>query len=77
MEKYDYFCSMKVKVKRNMKYLEFAEHQEYLAFNEQDLIMIDKIQDFIKNHPVVHLSEADSQDVFTYMDREMEMPEIK
>lgn len=60
-----------------MKYLEFAEHQEYLAFNEQDLIMIDKIQDFIKNHPVVHLSEADSQDVFTYMDREMEMPEIK
>ena len=60
-----------------MKYLEFAEHQEYLALNEQDLIMIDKIQDFIKNHPVVHLSETDSQDVFTYMDREMEMPEIK
>ncbi len=39
----------KAKVKRNMKHLELAEHQEYLAFNEQDLIIIDKIQDLPEN----------------------------
>lgn len=32
-----------------MKHLEFAERQEYLAFNEQDLIIIDKIQDLPEN----------------------------
>lgn len=34
-----------------MKYLEFSERQEYLAFNEQDLIIIDKIQDLPENVP--------------------------
>lgn len=32
-----------------MKHLEFVGHQEYLAFNEQDLIIIDKIQDLPEN----------------------------
>lgn len=32
-----------------MKHLEFADRQEYLAFNEQDLIIIDKIQDLPEN----------------------------
>ena len=32
-----------------MKHLEFTKHQEYLAFNEQDLIIIDKIQDLPEN----------------------------
>lgn len=48
MGKYDYFCSGKQK-KRIMKHLELTEHQEYLAFNEQDLIIIDKIQDLPEN----------------------------
>ena len=48
MEKFDYFCSGKQK-KRIMKHLELTEHQEYLAFNEQDLIIIDKIQNLPEN----------------------------
>lgn len=32
-----------------MKHLELAEKQEYLAFNEQDLIIIDKVQDLPEN----------------------------
>ena len=32
-----------------MKHLELIEKQEYLAFNEQDLIIIDKVQDLPEN----------------------------
>ena len=32
-----------------MKHLELTEKQEYLAFNEQDLIIIDKVQDLPEN----------------------------
>ncbi len=39
----------KAKVKPNMKHLELTEKQEYLAFNEQDLIIIDKVQDLPEN----------------------------
>ena len=39
----------KAKVKPNMKHLELKEKQEYLAFNEQDLIIIDKVQDLPEN----------------------------
>ena len=39
----------KAKVKPNMKHLELTEKQEYLASNEQDLIIIDKIQDLPEN----------------------------
>lgn len=39
----------KAKVKPNMKHLELTEKQEYLAFNEQDLIIIDKLQDLPEN----------------------------
>lgn len=40
-----------------MKHLEFVGHQEYLAFNEQDLIIIDKIQDLPENsaHTTEHV----------------------
>lgn len=39
----------KAKVKPNMKHLELKAKQEYLAFNEQDLIIIDKVQDLPEN----------------------------
>ena len=39
----------KAKAKPNMKHLELTEKQEYLAFNEQDLIIIDKVQDLPEN----------------------------
>ncbi len=32
-----------------MKHLELTEKQEYLAFNEQDFIIIDKVQDLPEN----------------------------
>lgn len=39
----------KAKAKPNMKHLELTEKQEYLAFNEQDFIIIDKVQDLPEN----------------------------
>ena len=39
----------KAKVKPNMKHLELTEKQEYLALNEQDIIVMDKIRDLPEN----------------------------
>ena len=49
MEKYDYLCSEETNNKRNMKHLEITGHQDYLALNKQDIIILDNIRDLPEN----------------------------
>ncbi len=49
MDKYDYLCSEETNIKRNMKHLESTGHQDYLALNEQDIIIMDNIRDLPEN----------------------------
>ena len=49
LEKYDYLCSEETIIKRNMKHLEITGHQDYLALNKQDIIILDNIRDLPEN----------------------------
>lgn len=49
MGKFDYLCSEETDVIRNMKHMEITGHQDYLALNKQDIIILDNIRDLPEN----------------------------
>ena len=49
MGKCDYLCSEETDVIRNMKHMEITGHQDYLALNKQDIIILDNIRDLPEN----------------------------